>query len=57
MKDKVEISENMKRHIEWLGDSPIAFFDGKTAKQVLEEGRVEELVRYVKGLELGYIND
>ncbi|RQS26606.1 DUF2384 domain-containing protein [Burkholderia sp. Bp8992] len=48
-----DISGDIQRTLFWYRNEPLPAFDYKTAEQLVSEGRVDDVLRYVVSLEAG----
>ncbi|MCA8023271.1 DUF2384 domain-containing protein [Burkholderia metallica] len=48
-----DISGDLQSALFWYRNEPLRIFDYKTAEQLVSEGRVDDLLRYVVSLEAG----
>ncbi|MFW2270608.1 DUF2384 domain-containing protein [Burkholderia orbicola] len=48
-----DISGDVRSTLFWYRNEPLSTFDYKTAEQLVSEGRVDDLLRYVVSLESG----
>lgn len=49
----INISGDVERAIFWYRNAPIAPFNYKTAEDLVSEGRIEDVIRYIQSLEAG----
>ncbi|MFJ1214924.1 DUF2384 domain-containing protein [Burkholderia pyrrocinia] len=48
-----DISGDVQRALYWYRNEPLRIFDYQTAEQLVSEGRVDDLLRYIVSLEAG----
>lgn len=49
------VSGNMQTTIDWFHNDSLAVFSGKTAQEVMAEGRTTDLLRYIESLQAGFM--
>lgn len=49
-----EVFEDRQTATDWLSE-PLAVFDGRTPKELILDGRIDDVIRYLRSISSGFI--
>lgn len=51
----LELGNDAQKSLNTIADAPIGSFDGRTALEMVESGRTEDVVGYLRSLSAGWV--
>ena len=51
----LELGNDAQKSLNTIADAPISSFDGRTALEMVESGRTEDVVGYLRSLSAGWV--
>jgi hypothetical protein len=51
----LDASGDADRALDWFRNTPLSCFDGRTAYQLVRDGRTEDVLRYLASLEAAWV--